>query len=139
MANSSVSRPDCLNLKRILEFFIDFRFETVKRRLTFDLTVLERRIHILNGFKTIFDALDQVLKIIRQSDGKADSAEKIQRRFDLDSTQTDAILEIAIYKLSRTEIKKMLDELGDKRRQAKESKNPIGLQSKTVECGETGA
>ncbi len=128
--DSVVSRPDCLNLKRILELFVDFRFETVKRRLTYDLQVLERRIHILNGFKTIFDALDQVLKIIRQSDGKADSAQKLQRRFDLDAAQTEAILETPIYKLSRTEIKKMLDELADKRRQAKELKSLLASKPK---------
>ena len=127
---SSVTRPDCLNLKRMLELFIDFRFETVKRRFTYDLRILERRIHILNGFKTIFDALDQVLKIIRQSDGKADSAQKLQQRFDLDAAQTDAILEIPIYKLSRTEIKKMLDELTDKRRQAKELKTLLASKSR---------
>ncbi len=114
------SRPDCLNLKQILELFVDFRFNTVKRRFEYDLRVLERRIHILNGFKLIFDALDQVLKIVRQSDGKADSAQKLQQQFDLDAVQTEAILETAIYKLSRTEIKKMVDELSDKRRQAKE-------------------
>ena len=119
---ASASRPDCLNLKQILELFVDFRFDTVKRRYEYDLRVLERRIHILNGFKIIFDALDQVLRIVRQSDGKTDSAQKLQLRFDLDAVQTEAILETAIYKLSRTEIKKMLDELSDKRRQAKELK-----------------
>ena len=119
---STVARPDCLNLKQMLEHFIDFRFVTVRRRFTYDLQVLERRIHILNGFKHIFDALDQVLKIIRQSEGKADSAEKLQQRFELEPIQTDAILETPIYKLSRTEIKKMLDELADKLRQAKELK-----------------
>ena len=128
--DSTTARPNCLNLKQILERFVDFRFDTVKRRYTFDLQVLERRIHILNGFKTIFDALDQVLKIIRQSEGKADSAQKLQRRFDLDAAQTEAILEIAIYKLSRTEIKKMLDELAEKRRQAKELKALLGSKSK---------
>ena len=127
---SPVTRPDCLNLKRMLELFIDFRFETVKRRFTYDLRILERRIHILNGFKTIFDALDHVLKIIRQSDGKADSAQKLQQRFDLDAAQTDAILEIPIYKLSRTEIKKMLDELTDKRRQAKELKTLLASKAR---------
>ena len=117
---STVSRPDCLNLKQMLEQFVDFRFITVTRRFTYDLQVLEKRIHILNGFKRIFDALDQVLKIIRQSDGKADSATKLQQRFGLEPVQTEAILETPIYKLSRTEIKKMLDELQDKQRQAKD-------------------
>jgi len=117
---SPVSRPDCLNLKQMLEQFIDFRFTTVTRRFTYDLQVLERRIHILNGFKRIFDALDLVLTLIRQSDGKADSASKLQQRFALEPIQTEAILETPIYKLSRTEIKKMVDELKDKQRQAKD-------------------
>lgn len=119
---SSVSRPECLNLKQMLEQFVDFRFTTVTRRFTYDLQVLEKRIHILSGFKKIFDALDQVLRIIRQSDGKADSATKLQQQFGLEPIQTEAILETPIYKLSRSEIQKMLDELTDKQRQAKDLK-----------------
>ncbi|MDH5585732.1 MAG: DNA topoisomerase 4 subunit A [Nitrospirota bacterium] len=127
---SSVSRPDCLNLKQMLEQFIDFRFATVTRRFTYDLQVLEKRIHILNGFKKIFDALDQVLRIIRASDGKADSAAKLQRQFDLDALQTEAILETPIYKLSRPEIQKMLDELRDKLRQAKDLNTLLASKKK---------
>ncbi|MEE8125519.1 MAG: DNA gyrase subunit A, partial [Nitrospirales bacterium] len=119
-----------LNLKQMLEQFMDFRFTTVTRRFTYDLKVLERRIHILNGFKQIFDALDHVLKIIRQSEGKADSAEKLQQQFSLEPVQTDAILETPIYKLSRTEIKKMLDELADKQHQAKDLKMLLASQKK---------
>ena len=128
--SSSMSRPDCLNLKQMLGQFIDFRFTTVTRRFTYDLQVLERRIHILHGFKKIFDALDQVLKIIRQSDGKSDSATKLQQRFGLDPIQTDTILETPIYKLSRTEIKKMLDELKDKLRQARDLKTLLGSKAR---------
>ena len=118
-AGTSTTRPRCLNLKEILEQFIDFRFGTVTRRFSYDLRILEQRIHLLSGFQIIFDALDRVLAIIRQSDGKADSAEKLKARFRLDDAQTNAILETPIYKLSRTEIKKMLDELADKKKQAK--------------------
>ncbi len=130
---SSVSRPDCVNLKQMIEHFVDFRFTTVKRRLTYDLEVLERRIHILQGFQTIFNALDQVLKIIRQSEGKADSAQKLQRRFNLEPLQTEAILETPIYKLSKTEIQKMLDELKDKQRQAKNLKALLGSNKRLWE------
>lgn len=128
--HSQATRPDCLNLKRMLELFIAFRFETVKRRLGYDLRVLQKRIHTLTGFKMIFDALDQVLTIIRQSDGKADSADKLQRRFDLDQSQTEAILETPIYKLSRTEIQKMLDELADKTTQAKDLEQLLASDSR---------
>ncbi|MDT7042149.1 DNA topoisomerase IV subunit A [Candidatus Nitronereus thalassa] len=127
---TTTTRPQCLNLKDFLEQFIDFRFETVKRRFSYDLRILEQRIHILAGFKTIFDALDQVLKIIRQSEGKADSAEKLKRRFNLDDIQTNAILETPIYKLSRTEIKKMLNELADKKKQAKDLQTLLASKTK---------
>ena len=114
----------------MLEQFIDFRFTTVTRRFTYDLQVLEKRIHILNGFKKIFDALDQVLRIIRASDGKADSAAKLQQQFGLEPIQTEAILETPIYKLSRPEIQKMLDELTDKLRQAKDLKTLLASKKR---------
>ncbi|MCY4612540.1 MAG: DNA topoisomerase 4 subunit A [Nitrospira sp.] len=129
-AGTATARPRCLPLKDILEKFIDFRFETVTRRFSYDLRILEQRIHILAGFQIIFDALDRVLTIIRQSDGKADSAGKLKREFRLDDAQTNAILETPIYKLSRTEIKKMLDELADKKKQAKDLKALLGSKPK---------
>ncbi|MDE0146693.1 MAG: DNA topoisomerase IV subunit A [Nitrospira sp.] len=122
VTGTATTRPRRLNLKEILEQFIDFRFDTITRRFSYDLRILEQRIHILSGFQIIFDALDRVLAIIRQSDGKADSAEKLKARFRLDDAQTNAILETPIYKLSRTEVRKMLDELTDKTKQAKDLK-----------------
>ena len=119
---TATARPRCLSLKEILEQFIDFRFDTVTRRFSYDLRILEQRIHVLSGFQIIFDELDRVLAIVRQSDGKADSAEKLKRTFRLDDAQTNAILETPIYKLSRTEIKNMLDELADKKKQARDLK-----------------
>ncbi len=129
VSGSATSRPQCLNLKQILEQFIDFRFATVTRRFAHDLRILEQRIHILSGFKTIFDALDTVLTIIRQSDGKADSAANLQRRFPLDDAQTNAILETAIYKLSRTEVTRMLDEFADKTKQAGRLRTLLGSKT----------
>ncbi len=130
VAGSATTRPQCLNLKQILEQFADFRFATVNRRLSHDLCILEQRLHVLSGFKTIFDVLDAVLTLIRQSDGKADSAAQLQRRFHLDDVQTNAILDTAIYKLSRTEIKKMLDELADKTDQARRLRTLLGSKAK---------
>ncbi len=127
---TAATRPRCLTLKEILEQFIDFRFETVTRRFSYDLRVLEQRIHLLSGFQIIFDALDRVLTIIRQSDGKTDSAAKLKREFRLDDAQTSAILDTPIYKLSRTEIKKMLDELADKQKQAKDLKTILASKTK---------
>ena len=77
-------------------------------------------IHILEGFETVFDALDEIISIIRKSDGKADAAEKIMKRFGLDAEQTDAILELKIYRLARLEILIIRQELEEKRKRARQ-------------------
>jgi DNA gyrase subunit A len=118
--NPLVSKPERLDLHEILWHFLDFRFHVVTRRLEFELRALERRIHILDGFATIFDALDEILKIIRKSEGKADAAGKIMQRFSLDADQTDAILELKLYRLARLEILVIQEELAARRKRAKE-------------------
>src|SRR5690606_7685399 len=94
--NEEVGRPERLDLQSILWHFLHFRLEVVTRRLEHELSALERRIHILEGFEAIFDALDAILKIVRASEGKADAAQKIMSRFKLDAEQTDAILELKL-------------------------------------------
>jgi DNA gyrase subunit A len=118
--NREVAGPMRLNLCSILSEFLDFREEVVRRRFEFELAELRRRIHILEGFAIVFDALDEAIRIIRKSDGKADAAGKIIKRFGLDEEQTDAILELKLYKLARLEIQVILDELGAKQARAKE-------------------
>jgi DNA gyrase subunit A len=118
--NPEVGRPERLDLKQILWHFLHFRLEVVTRRLEHELTALKKRIHILEGFETVFDALDDIIKIIRKSDGKADSAEKIMARFKLDAEQTDAILELKIYRLARLEILVIRQELEEKRKRARQ-------------------
>jgi DNA gyrase subunit A len=111
-------RPERLGLKAILRHFLDFRFTTVKRRFEYDLGVLRRRIHILEGFRIIFNALDRAIKIIRESEGKADAAQKLMKAFDLDEEQTTAILDSQLYKIAQLEIRKILDELAEKTKEA---------------------
>jgi DNA gyrase subunit A len=118
--NREVAGPMRLNLRSILSEFLDFREEVVTRRFEFELAALKQRIHILKGFALIFDALDEAIRIIRKSDGKADAAAKLMRRFGLDAEQTDAILELKLYKLARLEIQLIVDELAAKRARAKE-------------------
>lgn len=121
--NPEVGAPDRLSLKEILWHFLHFRLEVVTRRLENELAGLEKRIHLLEGFALIFDALDQIIKIIRASDGKADAAEKIMKRFkQLDAEQTEAILELKLYRLARLEINLVNDELKDKRKRARDIK-----------------
>ncbi len=121
--NPEVGRPERLDLQQILWHFLHFRLDVVTRRLGHELAALQRRIHILEGFEKVFDALDQILKIIRASEGKADAAQKIMAKFELDAEQTDAILELKLYRLARLEILVIQKELKDKRKRAKEIKD----------------
>src|SRR6478672_5487190 len=118
--NPEVGRPERLDLKQILWHFLHFRLEVVTKRLEHELAALRKRIHILEGFETVFDALDEIIRMIRKSDGKADAAEKIMTRFKLDAEQTDAILELKIYRLARLEILIIQKELEEKRKRAQQ-------------------
>ncbi|MFN3192172.1 MAG: DNA topoisomerase (ATP-hydrolyzing) subunit A [Aureliella sp.] len=123
--NPEVGRPERLGLKEILWHFLHFRLDVVTARLEHELEGLLRRIHILEGFVLIFDALDEIIRIIRRSDGKADAAKKIMKRFPaekggLDEEQTDAILELKLYRLAKLEINLVMDELKDKKKRARQ-------------------
>ncbi len=127
--NPEVGRPERLDLGAMLWHFLHFRMEVVTRRLEHELGALKKRIHILEGFETVFDALDAILRIIRQSEGKADAAQKIIRRFKLDEEQTDAILELKLYRLARLEILVIQKELKEKRNRVRDIEKLLGDQS----------
>jgi DNA gyrase subunit A len=110
--------PRRLALHEIIRQFLDFRLITVRRRFEFVLAQLRRRIHILEGFEIVFDGLDRALKIIRNSSGKADAAEKLMKAFPLDAEQTNAILELQLYRISSLEIDEIRRELKEKRAEA---------------------
>jgi DNA gyrase subunit A len=118
--SSDVGRPQRLELREALWHFLHFRLEVVTARLEHELEQLRRRIHILEGFEKVFDALDEIIRIIRKSDGKADAADKIIARFALDADQADAILELKLYRLARLEILVIQNELAEKRKRSRQ-------------------
>ncbi|NND97716.1 MAG: DNA topoisomerase 4 subunit A [Pirellulaceae bacterium] len=135
--NPEVGAPNRLGLKEILWHFLHFRLEVLTRRLENELASLEKRIHILNGFALVFDALDTIIKIIRRSDGKADAAVKIMKKFPprngrggLDEDQTDAILELKLYRLARLEINVILEELKNKKKRAAQIRKLLNEDTK---------
>ena len=117
-AQPEIAGPERLNLKQMLRHFLDFRFDLVTKRLAHELSELRRRMHLLEGFKSIYDALDETLRIIRKSDGKQDAAAKMMARFALDEEQVEAILELKLYKLARLEILVITEELEQKSKEA---------------------
>ncbi len=127
--NPEVGRPERLDLHAVLWHFLHFRLDVVTRRLEHELAALERRIHILQGFEKVFDALDEILRIVRRSDGKQDAATKIIKRFALDAEQTDAILELKIYRLARLEILAIRNELSTRRKRARQIGALLGSEA----------
>ncbi len=121
---------DGLSLKEIIQYFLDFRFITVRRRFEFQLRQLRKRIHLLEGFAIIFNALDRAIKIIRESTGKADASEKLQSTFKLDEEQATAILDSQLYKIAQMEIKKILDELHEKKKEAEKIEGILASKKK---------
>jgi DNA gyrase subunit A len=126
----SPPQPRKLGIKEVLGHFLDFRFEVTERHFKYQLAKLEERIHILEGFVKIFDALDETIKIIRASDGKEDAAGKIIKRFKLDAIQTDAILELKLHQLAKLAIKVIREELDQKAADAKKIKGILKSEDK---------
>ncbi len=115
---AEVLTPQRCDLKEMLQYFLDFRFISVRRRFEYQLEQLLKRIHILQGFKIIFNGLDKALKLIRASSGKQDAAKKLMANFRLDEIQTMAILELQLYRISRLEINSIREELKEKQAEA---------------------
>lgn len=115
---TDVPQPERANLRKMLWSWLIFRHQTVRRRFEFELAKLLERIHILEGFEIVFDAIDEAIRIIRGSEGKRDAAEQLMARFALDDLQTEAILELKLYKLAKLEILAIREELDEKRTEA---------------------
>lgn len=115
---AGMPQPRRVSLPEMLQAFLDFRFATVTKRFEYELEQLRKRIHILEGFKIIFDDLDRAIKIIRQSQGKQDAHEKLVATFKLSDIQTSAILESQLYRIAQMEIRRILEELAEKKKAA---------------------
>ncbi len=122
--------PARLGLAEMLQHFLTFRLKTVRKRFEFQLRQLEHRIHILEGFALLFNDLDRALKIIRNSSGKRDAADKLMKAFPLDEEQTMVILELQLYRISQLEINTILEELGQKQTEAEKIRKLLASEKK---------
>jgi DNA gyrase subunit A len=122
--------PERLSLKELMRHFLDFRYETTKKRLNYDLKLLKARLHILKAFEALYDDLDTAIKIIRRAKSREEAAEKVKKHFKFDDEQTKAILEMQLYKLVGLEIEKILKEKAEKSKQKKEIEAILGSEKK---------
>ena len=100
-----------LPLIDIIEYFVEFRREVVRRRTEFELRKAEARAHILEGLKIALDHLDEVIKLIRGSKNPAEAREGLMTQFKLSQVQSQAILDMQLQRLTGLERQKIIDEL----------------------------
>ena len=104
------NRPEVLNLKRILEAFVEHRREVVVRRTAYDLRKAEERAHILEGLKIALDNLDAVIALIRRSQSPDVARAGLMQQFRLSEIQANAILEMRLQRLTQLERDKLVEE-----------------------------
>lgn len=102
--------PRVLNLKQLMQHYVDHRRHVIRRRTQFDLDKALRRAHILEGLKTAFKHLDEIIKTIRASKTTADAKEALMKKFDLSDPQAQAILEMQLQRLAALERDKIEEE-----------------------------
>ena len=104
------NRPELLNLKETLQYFIAHRKVVVIRRTKYELAKAEARAHILEGLKIAIDNLDEVVRLIRASSTPLEAREGLMARFNLSQIQAQAILDMRLQKLTGLEIEKVEEE-----------------------------
>jgi DNA gyrase subunit A len=106
-------RPQTLNLKEILDYFISHRRDIIIRRTKFDLRKAEERAHILEGLKKALEFLDDVISLIRSSSDAKEAKQRLMSAFDLTDIQAQAILDMRLQRLTGLEREKIDSEYKD--------------------------
>lgn len=106
-------RPEMLNLKQMIECFVEHRHEVIVRRTEFELRKAQERAHILEGLIIALDNIDEVIKLIRASKTPEEARNGLMERFDLSELQSRAILDMRLQKLTGLERDKLREEFDE--------------------------
>ena len=104
------NQPRVLSLKEMLEYYVEHRFDVVKRRTQFRLREAEKRAHILAGLMIALDHLDDVIKLIRKAKTRDEARTALMSKYLLSEEQTKAILEMQLQRLTGMEMQAVRDE-----------------------------
>ena len=108
--------PKIMSLKTVMERYIEFQMEVIRRRTAFDLKKAQEREHILEGLRKAVDIVDEIIATIRACKGGfAEARQAVMDRFDFDEPQADAIVKLQLGRLAGLEILKIEQELGELR------------------------
>lgn len=125
--------PKILTLKQMLNEYIAFQDEVIRRRTQFDLDKAKARAHILEGMVIAADNIDEVIKICRTSENIGEIKSRLMERFGLTDVQAEAIAQMRMYQLSNMERKKIEDELAELHARIKELTEILGDDAKVLE------
>lgn len=131
--------PKILTLKQILQHYIDFQVDVIRRRTIFDLKKAEERAHILEGLKIALDFIDEVIAIIRSSKDQSTAKKRLSERFGLDDIQTQAIVQMRLGQLTGLERNKIEAELQQLVEKIKDYKDIIESHLRQLEIVKTEA
>lgn len=125
--------PKILTLKQMLNEYIAFQDEVIRRRTQFDLDKAKARAHILEGMVIAADNIDEVIKICRTSENIGEIKSRLMERFGLTDVQAEAIAQMRMYQLSNMERKKIEYELAELHAKIKELTEILGDDAKVLE------
>ena len=129
--------PREMNLKELLEHFVEHRHTVITRRTEFELKRAQDREHILEGLKIAVDHIDEVVKIIRKSKDTPSADAALRKRFKLSEKQSAEILNMRLARLTALEITKLEDELKEVRTFIKECKEILGSRPRRMKILKT--
>ncbi|MDE7228312.1 MAG: DNA topoisomerase (ATP-hydrolyzing) subunit A [Treponemataceae bacterium] len=104
-------KPEVLNLKQLIQHFVDHRVEVITRRTIYDLKVAKHRMHILQALITAINNIDEVIKIIRESLNTEAAKLALEKRFDFDDEQSQAIVDMQLKRLTHLQIEDLQKEI----------------------------
>ena len=125
--------PKTLNLKQMIQKYVEFQDEIVRRRTAFDLQKAEERAHILDGLHRAVDIVDEIIATIRAcKGGMAEARQAVMDAFQFDEVQADAIVKMQLGKLAGLEILKIENELNELNAQIKNWKDLLADDAKVL-------
>ncbi|MFW5880314.1 MAG: DNA topoisomerase (ATP-hydrolyzing) subunit A [Spirochaetota bacterium] len=125
-------RPEVLNLKDMIQHFVAHRREVVIRRAKFDLDKAEKRAHILEGLKIALENIDEVIRVIKESQTVDLARTRLMERFGFTEVQATEILNMRLQRLTSLETQKILDELAEVMKLIEELKALLASEEKIL-------
>ena len=125
-------QPKTLGLKEIIYKYVDYQKEIIIRRTRFDLAKAEARAHILEGYKIALDNIDDIIKIIKESESDQVAKARLIEKYSFSEIQADSILELKLRRLTGLEREKIEEELAETLKLIIELKSILGSEEKVL-------